>query len=79
MHDTIPHGTHEIPWDFGILFFDFLGNLAGRFPNDDEIHFDGTDGAVIFAEGFKVRAKCKSLDFGNRIQDIANTFPSVPR
>ena len=80
MHNTIPHGAHEAPRNGCMLFFNFLGDLARGFANNDEIHFHRTDGFVIFFESLIIHAARELLDFSNCIQNITNTvLPATKR
>src|SRR5574341_491067 len=79
MHNPMPHGAHKIPRNRRMFFLNLFGNLIRGLADNDEIHFHRPDGFLVFAERFIVHAAREFLDFGNRVQDIADTVPPIPR
>ena len=73
------HGTHEVPWDGSIFFFDLFRDLIRGLADYDEIHFHRANGFIIFSKGLIFHATRKFLNLGNCLQYISNTVSPVSR
>jgi hypothetical protein len=62
-----------------MLFFNLASNPVGGFPDYDKVQLNSSQGLGIGAERTESPSVRKSLNFGDRIQDVLNSIFPISR